>query len=219
MAIKRPHAETDIAAAFSRQLADFVRAPADDSRKSDVREAYAGAEPDAPTLADLVPPGDRILGHDAQQIFVLGLRDAANNAGVGALTPAGWRFFAGDQPGKMLLGRVSRRNCSAGWRMTAGYYGDRVWDVYQASNALDHLREAQARDYELRVLIVTGLNVEAFWLVDQGREPVDLMVPFPAMPNHPIEALNREPVYTMPNFLAAIRPVAQLRLLAESHCG
>jgi len=218
MAIKRPLAADEIAAAFAKQLPDFVRMPADDSSRPDLREAYAGSEPDAPTLADLGPPGDRILRHDGQEVFVLGLNAAANNAGVGAMTSTGWRFFAGDQPGKMLMGRVARRNCPAGWKMTAGYYGDRVSDLYKASNALDGLPETRARDYELRVLTVSGLNLEAFWLVAKGSHPVDLVVPFPAMPNQPIEALNREPVYTMPNFLAAIRPVAQLRLLAESRC-
>ena len=103
--------------------------------------------------------------------------------------------------------------------MTAGYYGDRVFTAFQALKALDGLEQVHEHDYELRVLAVPGLNLEVFWLVSVEEGGADLVVPFPAMPDQRIEALNKEPFYSMANFLTAIRPVAQLRVTAKSHCG
>jgi hypothetical protein len=210
MPLQRPTPPTDVAVAFFKGVPEFVSVAAD----GNIRQGYVGSEPAAPTLAELGSLGDPALIHDVQQIFVLGLTDAADNAGAGAAAPAGWRFFAGNLPGKMLMGKVSRRTSSAGWKMTAAYYGDRVWAATQASKALEQLTQVQTGNYELRVLAVPGLNLEAFWLVAQQSGSGDLVVPFPAKPDQPIDALNREPVYTMANFLAAIRPVAQLRSIA-----
>jgi hypothetical protein len=211
MAVLRKAAPTDVAAAFAKQLPDFVSLPSDSSRRM---QGFVGSPPAIPTMDDLGPPGDRILRHDGQEVFVLSLTDAAYNGGVSAAVSSGWRFFAGSAPGKILMGKVARRKVSD-WKLTAAFYGDRVWAANEASKALDRLPEVQSSDYELRVLTVPGLNLEVFWLVAQSASADDLVVPFPMKPHQPIDVLNQDAVFTMANFLAAIRPLARLQMTAE----
>ncbi|HKE28447.1 MAG TPA: hypothetical protein VKB88_39125 [Bryobacteraceae bacterium] len=202
----------DVTAAFSMQLPAFLAAPLG------ATEQYVGATPAVPTMTDLGANPAALL-HDAQQVYLLGLAAVANNAGAGAASPAGWRIFAGTVQGYTVMGRVSFGPRPAGWRLTAAYYGDRVWQALQASDTLGNLPQVANANYELRVLTVPGLSLEAFWLVDQSSAGNDLVVPFPAAPNQPIDALNQAPVYSMPNFLAAIRPLAQLRAVAQADYG
>ena len=145
-----------------------------------------------------------------QQVFTLDLKAAATNTGSIDPNPAGWRFFAGTEVNKTVLGRVSRHGNSQVWKLTSLFYGDRVWDAYTASLALDSAPPAQVAtaDYELRLLALPGFNLEAFWLEAKTPGSVDLVLPFPAKPNQLIEALNGSAVYRMPDFLDAIRPVA-----------
>jgi len=208
----KPHEE--ISAAFARQVPNFVSMPDSDG----MRQAHSGDGPEPPTLEDLAPQGERIVPHDPQQVFVLTLKDAANNPGK-ALSPAGWRFFAGNQRGKMLMGTVSRRLPSEGWKMMGGFYGDRVWELFAASKALEELPEVQGEDFELRVLAVPGLNIEAFWLVAMAGRDADFVVPIPAGQYEQVPGLDGGPVYRMADFLAAIRPMALLRLTAKRHYG
>jgi hypothetical protein len=178
----------------------------------------------APSLQDLGQVDDPDLIHDPQPLFLLGLKEIAENAGVKAAKPAGWRFFAGRREGAIVMGKLSIRIPSEGWKLTAGNYGDRTWAVYQATLALEQLPQVKEADYDLRVLVIPGLNLEGFWLVAQppkSGNPVlpDLVVPFPAMPDQPIVAIHRDPVYTMAEFLATIRPLARLRLTTEAKYG
>jgi hypothetical protein len=213
MSIVRPKPPEDVVRAFSKGLPAFLATPAG------ATEAYVGEASKIPSMADLGTTPDTLL-HNAQQIFVLGLRDAASNAGIGAATPFGWRIFAGTVRGKIVMGRLSCRPQPVGWKLTAAFYGDRVWDALQASTAIDSFARASMADYELRVLAVPGLNLETYWLVDQSTGRSHLAVPIPAAPKpHPIGILNREPAHPMPNFLSAIRPLAQLRMTARSVYG
>jgi len=156
-----------------------------------------------------------------QQVFTLDLKAAANNTGSIDPASAGWRFFAGTKVNKTVLGRVSRHGASHAWKLTSLFYGDRVWDAYTASLALDSAPPAQVAtaDYELRLLALPGLNLEAFWLEAKTPGSVDLVLPFPAAPNQLIEALNGSPVYSMPDFLDAIRPVANSLLNMSTRDG
>jgi len=214
MPILKPRPPADVAEAFSSQLAEFVWAEPGQER---LKQQFVGEMGEIPSLSDLGHPGERSLLHDAHRLFILGLQDIADNAGIDAAKFAGWRFFAGKARGKILLGTVAPK--ADGWRLTAGYYGKRVGAALIASLALDKLKELQGGKYELRVLAVLGLNLEAFWLASVDEERPDLVVPFPAKPDQPIEALNKRRVYTMANFLAAIRPLAQLRLAADWKYG
>ena len=218
MAIRKPTPPRDVVDAFLKQLPQFVWQSAET-----VFQRYVG-DPKVPLLQELGQLEDPDLIHDPQPLFLLGLREIAENTGVKAAKPAGWRFFAGRRAGAILMGKLSIRIPSEGWKLTAGNYGDRTWEVYQATLALDQLPQVKEADYELRVLVIPGLNLEGFWLVAQPPKPgdpvlPDLAVPFPGMPDQPNEALQRAPVYTLDQFLATIRPLAQLRLTAESKYG
>jgi hypothetical protein len=203
MSIVRPTPPSDLTAAFSVELPKFVAAPPDSI------ERYVGSRPEIPTMADLGVSTAELL-HDAHQIFVLGLADAASATSLSAASSSGWRVFAGTAEGPVLMAKVASRQ-SMGWKMTAAYYGDRVRAALRAALELDELPQVSSGDYELRVLTVPALNLDAFWLANQGTAGYDLIVPFPAAPNQLIAALNTQPVYTMPDFLAAIRPLAQLK--------
>ncbi|MBS1859515.1 MAG: hypothetical protein JST11_29340 [Acidobacteria bacterium] len=208
MPLLKPTLPAGIAEAFSKALPAFLSAP----RETSISEKYVGEAPSLPTADDL--DSRAILHAEAQEIFVLALTDAANAADIGKAVPAGWRLLAGDSAGKAVLGRVSRRGRPERWKLTATHYGGRVWQARQASSALDALREVREADYELRVLAVPGLNLEVFWLVARTPGSGDLVVPFPAKPDQPIGALNENPVYRLPDFLAIIRPLARMQLRA-----
>jgi hypothetical protein len=213
MPLRRPSPQFDITRAFVLELAAFLSNPGDTSR----REGFAGEPPSIPTLADLGP--DALLQPVGEQVFVLALNTIAGNANINEATPAGWRFFAGTSPAKTVMGRVSRRQSSLPWRLTGVYYGDRVYAARQASLALEQLDEVRAADYEVRVLSIPGLNLEAFWLTAQNPGPADLVVPFPASPNQKLKILNQKVVYSLPTFLGTIRPLALLQLNAEPAYG
>jgi hypothetical protein len=212
MALLRPPAPPECEAAFMRSLPDFLSQP---SERCGPTENYVGSPPAVPTLDDVLGPA-RGLQFDAQQVFVLALRDAATDAGAHAATPAGWQFFAGEARGAMVLGKLSpspREGC----KLKAAYYGDRAWDALQASKKLDSLPQVLKADYELRVLAVPGLTLETFWLVAGTKGFEDLVVPFSPIPEMGADGTDREEkVYTMARFLALIRPLAMQQMNARS---
>jgi len=123
MAIRKPTPPPDVVDAFFKQLPQFVWQAAET-----VFQRYVG-EMRAPSLQDLGQLDDPDLIHDPQPLFLLGLKEIAENAGVKAAKPAGWRFFAGRREGAIVMGKLSIRIPSEGWKLTAGNYGDRTWAV------------------------------------------------------------------------------------------
>jgi hypothetical protein len=144
-------------------------------------------------------------------VYALSLSDAASAAGLSAAVPAGWRFFAGREPGKILLGRVSNFNSAGLWKMTGAHYGPRVYDAYKAVQALEQLRQVAERDYEPRILNVPALNIEVWWLFWKGNgEDQSLIVPFPLTARQASAAPPPEGAHTAAEFAAMIRPKALL---------
>jgi hypothetical protein len=216
MAILRPAPPPETAEAFATALPAFLSRP----QESDVlRTRFVGESPAIPRLEDLGDPGqrDRLL-HDPQQIFVLGLDDAARSTGIRAAKPTGWRIFAGRSRGRTILGRVAFRP-NFGWKMTAAYYGDQAAEVLDAAKELDGLPQVRGADYELRVLAVPGLNLEAYWLAARTPQVEDLVMPVPPMPPLSDRSADSGRVLTMANFLAAIRPMALLAKHAHARTG
>ena len=212
MAILKPEPPRETAETFSRMLPAFLSVP---EESGELRRGFAGQPPAIPTLNDLriAEQPDSLL-HDPQQAFILDLEDAAGNAGTRAARPTGWRIFAGRLPGKTVLGRVARRR-ESGWKLTAAFYGDNAWVELNASEALDRLPQVSQADYELRVLAVPGLNLQAFWLVARTPGVEDLAIPFPRR-----QASSDSPeVLTMANFLASIRQKALIAARANAGYG
>ncbi len=169
-----------------------------------------------PKSDDLGPPP-----YPAHEVFNLSLADAASTTGVSAATRAGWRFIAGDKQDKMLLGRISNANSAGVRKMTAAFYGPRVWAAYLAIGELRGVDGIAKAEYEPRVLHVPSLNIQAFWLspVWSSRDPGDandLVVPFPLTPPQAAGALPKGASYTGPEFAAMIRRKA-LFLMAVSN--
>lgn len=118
-----------------------------------------------------------------------------------------------------VLGRVVQRG--SGWKLVAVQYGGLIWQTWITSRQLPSLLPAsiQAGDYELRLLTVPGLNLEAFWLAPQTAGLTDLIVSTPTSvkpavilgdANHPLE---------MTTFLAEIRPLAASLLTMPGRRG
>jgi hypothetical protein len=193
---------------FIGGLPAFLNGTGPDGGPSGFIQAFAGSPPDIPNAAD-VPSGGS--GATAQQVFVLTLDDAAINSGTVSPAAAGWRFLS-NVPGKLenaVLGRVIPDSTPPGWKLTAVYYGDRVKEALATSLHISgQPLSPQGNDYELRVLSVPGLNLEAFWLEAQTQGTEDVLIPFPAGPNQLITALRNKDEFTLPEFLAAIRPLA-----------
>jgi hypothetical protein len=198
-------------AAFSAGLPTFLSGP-----NGLVNPTYAGKSPEIPTAVEI---GTGFL--EVQPIFVLSLTDAANNTGVISPFPAGWRFFAGGAPGaadKWVLGRVVQRGPSQAWKLIALAYGPLVLQELGELTALVSFPEVQQANYASRFLEVPGLNFAGFWLAGQKAGSTDYIVPTPNGSSQIIAALRTSQVYAMPDFLAAIRPLAARNLtIAAGH--
>jgi hypothetical protein len=168
-----------------------------------VKQTYLSPTPPLPSPADIFPGALQ-----AQQVFYLSLKEAANNSGTINPPSAGWRFLAGNANSGQLLARVVQIPPSQTWKLTGVFYGQRVSDAIVASAYLQNLPEVGSNDYELRVLTVPGLNMEAFWLVAQSVGSVDLVVPFPRAADQLIPSLKAQNPYKLVTFLALIRPLA-----------
>jgi hypothetical protein len=186
------------AMAFSTQLPMFLP-----GAPGLVRQSYLSPTPALPSPAELVPGASQ-----GQQVFYLSLNEAANNSGSINPPAAGWRFLTGNPSSGQLLARVVQIPPFQTWKLTGVFYGQRVSDAITASSYVQNLSEVATNDYELRVLAVPGLNLEAFWLVAQSAATVDLIVPFPRGADQLIPALRAQNPYKLVTFLALIRPLA-----------
>jgi len=219
MALVIPHPPDDVAGEFAAALPGFLGG---EDGGGAIHEGYAGSPPQIPTWEEVSASGP--LVHDPQQVFVLGL-GAAMHRDIDAAGPAGWRLFAGNRQYKTVLGRMTRRRDLPGWKLAALHYGDpgagrdRVWELLEASNQIPELPEIRSADYELRVLAVPALNLEAFWLHALSTSYAGLVAPFPAAPNQPVPELNTARVYSMHEFLTKIAPLAERRNQSHPKSG
>jgi hypothetical protein len=197
MAIQRPPAPQEVTAAFLKGLGNLLLDP---KVAQKVAERYLGEPTRVPTQADLGGLLEPNIVHDAQHVYSLGL-DAAARGDADDIVKAGWRLFAGTTQQMIVMGRVTWRGQS-GWKMSAVNYGDWAWSVLEATRKLDELPQVKTADYELRVLAVPALSLEAFWLVSKTEGTQDLVVPFRS-PGADDE--RRAAVEPLPNYLASIR--------------
>jgi hypothetical protein len=177
-----------------------------------VKQNYLGVKPGIPTLAQ-VSGGAPV----AQQVFLLSLNAAANNTGTINPPSDGWRFLTGHGVSETVLGRVVQVPPSNTWKLTGVFYGERVSEALVATRHLVNLPEVATNNYELRLLAVPGLNLEAFWLVAQNAGSVDLIIPF-SQDQHVIPTPPTSP-YRIVTFLALIRPLAASLLTMPAGYG
>jgi hypothetical protein len=212
MALLTPTPPPEVTTAFQEGLTTLLDGPNRGSAGQITYQHYLGGPPAIPSQADVgfvsgAPPP----GHDPQQVFVLGLSDLVRQPGTAAARQDSWRLFAGNTQGKTCMGRVVQRS-PGGWKLTSCLWGDQVWSALLASQAIATLAAALPADYELRVLRIPGINLEAFWLVAQPPASGDLVVPFQA--NQSILSLGRSGTIELGTFLSVVGPMVIKRMLA-----
>jgi hypothetical protein len=206
MPIDRPVPPTSATQAFRAGLTAFVSGPGVGGPAIITRQNHVGGIPILPSETDFGGPGP--WDHDPQQVFTLGLADLLTSAGTNAAKPVGWRFFVGNAAGKTALGHCSTQAATGIWDLTGMSYGDRAYQLLQASNGLDQQSGIPPGNlYELRALAIPGLLLEAFWLVSSSGG-TDLAVVFPPPPDQLQRRLNAQAVYDMPVFLGIARALA-----------
>jgi hypothetical protein len=210
MPLFKPVPPTTATEAFRAGLSGFLSGPAFGGAGPLARQNHIGGIPVLPSEADFGGAGP--WDHDPQQVFTLGLSDLQTAANTNAAKPAAWRYFAGNASGKTALGHCSENAATGLWELTSLSYGDRVWQALQASQGLDlQPGIALVNSYELRLLKIPGLLLEAFWLVS-STGGTDVAVVFPPPPYQLQRRLNAQAVYDMPVFLGIARALAIDRL-------
>ncbi len=145
-----------------------------------------------------------------QQIWILGLKDLVDS-GLTKARSAGWRFLASDTQGHQALAANVAESDGKPARMTGLSRGPEVVLALQAARQLQRLPKVlqlvETVDYELRVLKLTGVLIEVFWLHWEKNPDKDVVIPFLT---HAAEQLMQ--VYDLPQFLETFSPLAQTRL-------
>jgi hypothetical protein len=212
MPLIKPEPPTPATLAFRNGLQAFLAGPAGGVANV-VGDANLSTDT-MPSEADFSPPGGP-WEHDPQKVFTLGLSDV-KTGGIAAAKLVSWRYFAGNAPGKIVLGNVSQRHINEPWKLRSVFYGYRVTAALLHSHEVDSLPHVQVENYELRFLRIPGLNLEAFWLMhltapgsSVPAQPLpDLVAVFPPPPNQLYPQLNVSKVITMAAFLDIIVPLA-----------
>jgi hypothetical protein len=161
--------------------------------------------------------GDILTGlpeeYDPLEIHTLGLDDLAGGAGIAAAEHAGWRFLAGGALSQPIAGDVIAPPGDRPPRLISVLHGPQSPACLQIAFSLMARLEAHPNlldSYELRILSVPGLLVEAFWLKTPAAEN-DLVVPYRNL----VTELEGKPVFTMGEFLSIVKPLAQEQLQFE----
>ncbi|HXE63927.1 MAG TPA: hypothetical protein VN519_10335 [Bryobacteraceae bacterium] len=166
--------------ALAGALQSFLSGPVDDGRVPR-REGYAGLPPSLPDMASLglsqAPILDvaRVEQFRPLGVYTLRLDDVGTSAGIRAAELTGWRFLVGNADQNLISCTVTRQAGTGAWQLTTAYYGPQVKWVFRAKDALASLQQIQARSYELRILVIPAINVEAFWLYDPSPDAADLV--------------------------------------------
>jgi len=128
------------------------------------------------------PPPTRLRIPMGQPYLSVGLRQLADGDEILRPAPAGWRFLLRSEPGQAEQAIAADVNTRAEGapKMTGVWRGMQIQKLAQAIDELEALPEVRAQDYELRILGIPGLHIEAFWLKPEAGGP-DLVVPFRAL--------------------------------------
>ncbi len=215
MPIARPSAPLSTTAALFDGLPAFLAGPDYGSKRKVIKRISAGPAFQIPTAAELGFPTDgstptTIPDFSPIHVFGLGAADVMKGLGAAAAVSAGWRFFVGHPAQQIVLGWVSQQPNTGMWKVAATFYGSGVAAALNQSNSLLPLVSNTA-NYELRMLTMPSLNLEAFHLkaLDPGWD--DVFAPYPNLSAQLLPGLNTQPSYTESDFFAAIRRAIPLR--------
>jgi hypothetical protein len=123
--------------------------------------------------------------------------DAVAEKGLGAATPAGWRFLVMDKD-RVVASAELAGDSGENPLLNGGPY---VGSTAAAIDDMERLPELAEAEFELRILKVPALYVVAAWLVGEGQ----LLVPLEPAPSF----LEPGKPYSEGDFVAALAGPAQ----------
>jgi hypothetical protein len=203
-------APLDVTARLYDELPRFLSGPDYGSAGNIVSQASAGPPQIIPSAGDLNfpvggSPPNPFPDFNPIQVFALGIGNVMQGLGISAAAvPVGWRLFITNPSTQSYVMAWISQLPTGVWKMAAAYYGLRVNDLLDASQGLAPLLPGND-PYELRMLILPWINLQAFWLKAQVSGVSDVLVPYPAMSAQLIASLYTQPSYTEAQFLAAIK--------------
>jgi hypothetical protein len=180
-----------------------IQLPSVETRNA-LLESAAFLKPGDPSPSDLA---NTRLG---LPIFTLGLQQIVRGDGLLAAQQTSWRFLARGASGQTVAADVTARP-GATPKMASVWRGPQIENTARARVDVERLPDVKARDYELRVLRIPGLRIEAFWLKLPAGD-ADLVVPFLTL----ADELRWLQPYPADNFLKIVRAMAEKQLAYEA---
>jgi hypothetical protein len=165
-------------------------------------------EEDNDPLYDYLIHGEQVW----QQVFILTL-PAIKSGDHPRDTASGniWRILASSHD-RVVAAEVALQAAGAGrWEVTGVSTGLSLNKILAAAKAVDSLAEGQIGpdldNYELRVLRVPAISIEALWLAYLPDKNLDRVIPY-----HNRAGLNSTMFYGMNDCLGYMRPAAEKRI-------
>jgi hypothetical protein len=152
-------------------------------------------------------PKDLLKQDAPREIYTLTLEEIVQGKGLGEPKPTAWEFLVGSASGPAVAVGVAHPPPGKAPRMTSVTRGPDPAEALHAAEQVAKLPQVQARNYELRRLWIAGLYIGAYWLRAREGGP-DLVVPDHALARE----LERMRAYSMDEFLAVVKTVAEKRL-------
>ena len=160
-------------------------------------------------------------------VYSVGLQTIKNLPHLNEINkPLCWRFIAGGHRNVPTADGcwATHEMCGGPPKVMATLRSREMADILADSellNGLTHLTGHPNDQYELRILRVPGLCLEAFWLKCVKTKKDDLIVPYGLVLNHTRvklgggKSLEKNKVYHAPEFLKIVGEAARRRLAAE----
>jgi hypothetical protein len=158
-------------------------------------------------IGDYLNPADPLAEEMALQkqglkVWVLALEDLSNGAGLNGARQVGWGFLAGSPGGRPIAAQITASGAGQKQELTAVAHGPEVALLIQSIHEAQSMAALQNDSYELELLRIPGILVEAFWM--RASQGADLVVPFHTMSKE----LDRRRAYKVDEFIAAARSLA-----------
>lgn len=142
-----------------------------------------------------------------QKVYVLGLQQIVAGDPFGEQNFTGWRYLTDIAPDLAAAGEVSQTTDDQTPSFSGLSYGPRLAKAVRASGTIETLDGVPAGNYELSLLRIPGLLIDAFWLRSSNTGN-DLVVPYDTL----TKGLQEMYVYRMDEFLNIVRPLAEKQL-------
>jgi hypothetical protein len=174
------------------------------------KRALAGGVADFLDLRD--PLANELKqGNLGLHVFSVGLEDIVEGQEIRGAKSVGWRFLTGARLGPAVACDVTERQ-EGSPKVTGVSRDPLISAAIRATHEIETLPAVREKDYELRVLRIPGLLIEAFWLVSRTGE-TDLLVPVLTRSR----LLKVMQPYPVAEFLNIVRPlIAKFRQFGES---